>query len=150
MRSMIKWFFAVDWLYELALLIWPTLRGTVEHMPTPERLTALLREQCAILVPYDCDKNNEPIIRDGNTAHWCIVVSSYHYVLLSFDSFLLIFFPSYRGDLCWNRSNKLCGCLQQLIIQMRKDFDSKLLLLLRELVCKLIMKLSKKQIDSYI
>uniref|UniRef100_A0A915AMT2 Actin maturation protease n=1 Tax=Parascaris univalens TaxID=6257 RepID=A0A915AMT2_PARUN len=66
--------FSVDWLCELALLIWPTLRGTVEYMPTPERLTALLREQYAILVPYDCDKNNEPINRDGNAAHWCIVV----------------------------------------------------------------------------
>ncbi|VDM49039.1 unnamed protein product [Toxocara canis] len=66
--------FSVEWLNELALAIWPTLQGTIRDMPTAEELSELLKNECAVLVPYDCDKNNEPVIRNGNTAHWCIVV----------------------------------------------------------------------------
>uniref|UniRef100_A0A0M3K070 Actin maturation protease n=1 Tax=Anisakis simplex TaxID=6269 RepID=A0A0M3K070_ANISI len=47
-----------------------SLRGVIRDLLEAEEL---LRADSAVLIPYDCDKNNEPVILHGDCAHWCIV-----------------------------------------------------------------------------
>ncbi|PAV70284.1 hypothetical protein WR25_24092 [Diploscapter pachys] len=46
----------------------------VSHFPSASEMVSHLHESTAILIPYDCDRNIEPALRKGHSAHWGIVV----------------------------------------------------------------------------
>lgn len=48
----------------------------VVDFPEPATLVnAMLDDSAVFLVPYDCDKNFEPAMRNGEAAHWAAIVS---------------------------------------------------------------------------
>ncbi|EYC27035.1 hypothetical protein Y032_0009g484 [Ancylostoma ceylanicum] len=65
--------FSADWLRELACTLFP-VEAEVLELPNPNKMIGLMLSGCAVLVPYDCDKNHEPALRNGHGAHWAILV----------------------------------------------------------------------------
>ncbi|RCN40711.1 hypothetical protein ANCCAN_13354, partial [Ancylostoma caninum] len=66
-------FISGEWLRELACTLFP-VEGEVLELPSPNKLINLITSGCAVMVPYDCDKNHEPALRNGHGAHWAILV----------------------------------------------------------------------------
>uniref|UniRef100_A0A0K0DI85 Actin maturation protease n=1 Tax=Angiostrongylus cantonensis TaxID=6313 RepID=A0A0K0DI85_ANGCA len=52
--------------------LWP-LYSEVTSFPDPTTLIRWMKSGCALLIPYDCDKNNEPALRGGHGAHWSLL-----------------------------------------------------------------------------
>ncbi|KAE9413484.1 hypothetical protein Angca_007858, partial [Angiostrongylus cantonensis] len=65
--------FLAQWLCQLASSLWP-LYSEVTSFPDPTTLIRWMKSGCALLIPYDCDKNNEPALRGGHGAHWSLLV----------------------------------------------------------------------------
>ncbi|VDM85103.1 unnamed protein product [Strongylus vulgaris] len=65
--------FSAAWLCELARVFWP-VNAEILPIPEPNKLIHLIMSGCAVLVPYDCDKNHEPALRNGHGAHWALLV----------------------------------------------------------------------------
>ncbi|CAJ0589868.1 unnamed protein product [Cylicocyclus nassatus] len=65
--------FSASWLCELSRALWPVY-AEVLPFPEPNELVQLLMNGCALLIPYDCDKNHEPALRNGHGAHWALLV----------------------------------------------------------------------------
>ncbi|KAK6753388.1 hypothetical protein RB195_012774 [Necator americanus] len=65
--------FSADWLGELACALWP-LDAEILSFPSPDELIKLMAADYAVFVPYDCDRNHEPALRNGHGAHWAILV----------------------------------------------------------------------------
>ncbi|KAJ1351265.1 hypothetical protein KIN20_007245 [Parelaphostrongylus tenuis] len=65
--------FSSQWLCQLASSLWP-LYSEVTSFPSPTTLVEWMESGCAMLIPYDCDKNHEPTLRNGHGAHWCLLV----------------------------------------------------------------------------
>ncbi|XP_062517984.1 actin maturation protease-like isoform X2 [Corticium candelabrum] len=46
---------------------------TTSVLSYPEELVKCLLQESPILVPYDKDKNNEPCVSHGHSAHWAVI-----------------------------------------------------------------------------
>ncbi|VDM61261.1 unnamed protein product [Angiostrongylus costaricensis] len=55
--------------------LWP-LYSEVTSFPDPTTLIRWMESGCALLIPYDCDKNHEPALRGGHGAHWSLLVGT--------------------------------------------------------------------------
>lgn len=77
MSDIICILFAADWLAALAIraLEHDCNARVISPLPSSIELIAMMTaaSQTAILVPYDCDKNFEPTLNRGHTAHWCML-----------------------------------------------------------------------------
>lgn len=72
--------FSVSWLANLASILYSSCKSTViDILEFSNRsrsrfiVETLLGRKC-LLVPYDTDKNNEPCLNRGHTAHWALIV----------------------------------------------------------------------------
>ncbi|KIH64790.1 hypothetical protein ANCDUO_04896 [Ancylostoma duodenale] len=64
---------SAEWLRELACALFP-VEAEVLELPSSNKLVSLMMSGCAVMVPYDCDKNHEPALRNGHGAHWAVLV----------------------------------------------------------------------------
>uniref|UniRef100_A0A183BLM5 Actin maturation protease n=1 Tax=Globodera pallida TaxID=36090 RepID=A0A183BLM5_GLOPA len=59
--------------YQLKLTQFPTANAIIQHLISGESASER-RCPTTVLVPYDCDKNFEPCNRQGNAAHWALII----------------------------------------------------------------------------
>lgn len=74
--------FSVNWLVEFITRHWPQIRTKIMDFPTPfciiQRFMENAEFPASFLIPYDCDKNFEPCIKNGHSAHWAILVGDFN------------------------------------------------------------------------
>uniref|UniRef100_A0A914HK95 Actin maturation protease n=1 Tax=Globodera rostochiensis TaxID=31243 RepID=A0A914HK95_GLORO len=85
--------FSAAWMCELVERLWPkkyqlnptqfpTANAIIQHLISGKSASER-RCPTTVLVPYDCDKNFEPCNRQGNAAHWALIIG---FVLLELQN----------------------------------------------------------------
>ena len=62
--------FSLESLFKLAALYFPNVECAVFDL---DKIITELNSNHLIIMAYDADKNHEPCLRKGHSAHWCVI-----------------------------------------------------------------------------
>ncbi|KAI6213421.1 hypothetical protein M3Y94_00148200 [Aphelenchoides besseyi] len=65
--------FSAEWMKRILLQFLFQVEVLVMEFPSATSLVKMIAEQNVVIIPYDCDKDFTPCIKDGTYAHWCVI-----------------------------------------------------------------------------
>ncbi|KAI6199657.1 Y43F8B.1b-like protein [Aphelenchoides besseyi] len=65
--------FSAEWMKKILLKFLVQVDVMVMEFPYAKSLAKMIAKGNVVIIPYDCDKDFTPCIKDGTYAHWCVI-----------------------------------------------------------------------------